>query len=141
MQDIVNTESGNRPFSVTVDVDPAVLKSGANWGMFNAVILIISGGFTCLSIIGIPFGVFNIIGAIRLMKMCENLKAYANFEDRDKVAEALINFQGYAKFTGIQTIVSIVLGIILYAVLIVAIVTLSNVATDFFGELGNLLYY
>jgi uncharacterized protein YqhQ len=105
----------------TVNLDLNNLNSLIGWATFRAVIDIIVGALSCLAIITAAYGVPQIIGGVRLLSACDELKSYLATNDTQKINEAFAKFNKFFKLTGISTIVKIVFGIIFFALYFVFI--------------------
>ena len=90
------------------------LKNLTGWATFKAIIDIITGGFSCLGIITIPYGITQIIAGIKLLKAVDDIKLYLANQDTRKIGDALYNFNKYFKFSGITIILKIVGFVLLF---------------------------
>lgn len=104
---------------VYVNFAPEALKDFTTWGKFVGIVTIIAGVFACLSIVGIPIAILEIIMGLKLFNSCSDMKAYMLtgsdiFNDR-----AGKNLYSYLKIEMIEIVISIVLvllGIVLLVV-------------------------
>ena len=96
------------------------LLNRASWIKFVGVILAIVGVLSCLTVIGIPFGIISIILSVTLIRASKRLAEYRENNDDHMVRESLDGIARFFKYTGIVTI----LGICIYVIGTVSILVL-----------------
>ncbi len=104
-------------------IDRDTISTTSKWAKFQAILNIICGAFTCISIIGIPVGIFLILSGMNLLRACEKLGNYLNTNDMGKIAESYVELKGFFKNRGIASIIKIcfsIIGILLYIVIFAA---------------------
>lgn len=106
---------------ITVNLNLLDLKNLIGWATFRAVMDIIVGALSCIAIITAAYGVPQIIGGVRLLNACDEMKRYMGTNDIQKINETFVNFNKYFKLTGISTIVKIVFGVIFFVLYFVFI--------------------
>lgn|GEM_PF-4390895 len=94
------------------------------WSKFAGIVFIIMGGFTCLSIIGIPIGVVYIIMGTKLLNAS---KEAAEFNttlsvDNHHIFGMITEFKKFFQMLGILFIISLSL-LAIYIVVLIFIVT------------------
>lgn len=67
---VMSPEPSEKTDIVKIKFTPEAAATFISWSKFLGIFSIISFGFTCMSIIGIPVGIFGILASIRLINMC-----------------------------------------------------------------------
>jgi len=138
MDNFTSQNSMNSVFSdrqLTLDLSNDDLRKLVGWSTFKAVMDIIGGALACLGIITAAFGVPLIIAGVKLLKAVDEIKSYMANNDLQKISSALSGFHSFFKFTGISTIIQIILvviGIIAYAALIAYLISNPGFMIDNF---------
>ncbi len=72
---VMSPEPSEKTDIVKIKFTPEAAATFISWSKFLGIFSIISFGFTCMSIIGIPVGIFGILASIRLLNMCSDIKS------------------------------------------------------------------
>lgn len=143
------SDTNNLQPTVPVTLKLPFIKSLIGWATFKAVIDIIGGALACLGIITAAYGIPQIISAIKLLSVVDELKRYQASNDIQKFESVFDNFQKYFKLSGISIIVKLsfyVIFIILYVVFIFYLISNSpdlfrNIPQDnYFIPQDNYIY-
>ena len=88
------------------------LSRSSGWMRFLGIIMIIMGGVTALSIIGIIFAWLPVWMGILLIRAANNAKEATTLGDKELLGKALLNINNYFTIYGILVIVSLLLTIL-----------------------------
>jgi hypothetical protein len=124
--------TGNSIISVPVDI-----KSLTGWATFRAIIDIIAGASAAMSIIFAGYGIPMILAALKLLRYVDEVKLAVKTNDRQKLTDSVEYLQKYFKLSGIATIVSYAMGILLVIAYIIFIVYLLSNPDTFRDIFGN----
>lgn len=106
---------------INVSLSLPDLKNLIGWATFRAVMDIIVGALSCLGIITAAYGVPQIMGGVKLLNACDEMKRYMATNDLEKLNTTFISFNKFFKLTGISTIVKIIFGVVFFILYIVFI--------------------
>lgn len=128
----------NDVYEANIEIELPFLSNLSGWATFKAVIDIIMGAISCLTIIAAAYGIPQIISGIRLLNATDDLKRYMSSGDTRRIGDALYNFNKYFKLSGIAIIIKIIFFIIVIVLYGMLLYYVFNNMGDFFDNLpGN----
>ena len=104
------------------------LEKLSYWSKFAGIVFMILGGFSCLSIIGIPIGVVYIIMGTKLLNAS---KEAAEFNttlsvDNHHIFSMITEFKKFFKIMGILFIISLSLLALYILIVVFVVISFSN---------------
>jgi hypothetical protein len=94
---------------------------GIEWAKFIAIVEIVRGALSILSIFTIPWGVLGIFAGVNLWNTANYLEKYKNTESEEDLKEAFKNLSEYFKWMGWLNLVSLIL-IALFLILAILLI-------------------
>ena len=94
---------------------------GIEWAKFVAIVEIVRGALSILSIFTIPWGVLGIFAGVNLWNTANYLEKYKNTESEEDLKEAFKNLSEYFKWMGWLNLVSLIL-IALFLILAILLI-------------------
>ena len=131
---------GNYENQFAVTFDERTLRKAAGWITFWCIIQIIGGISACLTIIGIPMGIFNLMGSFKLLSVGEKLKSIASSGNAQTAKQALEDLHPVFKNFGIAIIVSVLFTALAYVAVVAVVILLVQSGTDILNEYGNFYF-
>ncbi|MFN5539990.1 MAG: DUF5362 domain-containing protein [Candidatus Melainabacteria bacterium] len=124
-----NSQSSFNPANQSLSVAPQFSSTeipkfaikAAKWMGFFGYVLIISGGFYCLSIIGAIIGVPYILAGLKLNKAADKLQEFIQSADTRNLQEWLENQSSHYFILGIIMIVGLIF-MVLYIIVLIGII-------------------
>ncbi|MDR1532398.1 MAG: DUF5362 domain-containing protein [Clostridiales bacterium] len=120
--------------SRTAGVHNSLLLKGGKWGKFSGVLTIILGGLSCVGIITIPLGIFQIFAGKNLLAASERLEELAERKSAMAENEFYKEFCQFTKNFGIYYIIAIASTVLMF------IIGIALSAFIFSMVLGNEVY-
>ena len=90
-----------------------------SWSKFLGIFSIITFGFTCMSIIGIPVGIFGILASIKLLNMCSDVKSLLQTKNANYSESAGDNLYSAVKNIFAAAIIQIAFAILSIILLVI----------------------
>ena len=108
---------------ITFYIKPRMARSMISWSKFVAIMLLVSAGALCVTVIGIPVGIFGIISAVKLIQAGSELDTYMK---TGKLAYSRnagdCFYTHFRKFMAYYIASFVLVGVIIFACAVLAVV-------------------
>ncbi|MFZ5989761.1 MAG: DUF5362 domain-containing protein [Bacillota bacterium] len=101
------------------DIDLIKDRKLSGWATFVGIFTIIYGALSCIGIITAIIGVPMIIAGLKLVGAVDSMRAFSETSDINKLSETFDKLNSFFKIYGIISVVSIILGILMFIGLVV----------------------
>ncbi len=82
---------------------------GIEWAKFSAIVEIVKGALSIVSIFTVPLGVLEIFAGVNLWNTANYLEKYKNSESEEDLKEAFKNLSEYFKWMGWLDLINLIL--------------------------------